>query len=129
MKKIILMLPCIAAVAIATFVGKQAYESNAYESNELLMANVEALADNEEFTCVMEKDNCNIRVGRYAKLQAFIYKYNGYGNIEYGDEIDITDLTCVYAAATIFNFLKPRVRCGEDVKCNDIVRMYNFIKK
>ncbi|MBR1666055.1 MAG: hypothetical protein IJ699_07540 [Bacteroidaceae bacterium] len=48
MKKKILMLPCIAAVAIATLVGKQAYEANAYESNELLMANVEALADNEE---------------------------------------------------------------------------------
>ena len=126
MKKKIFMLPCIAAVAIATFVGKQAYESSAHKSNELLMANVEALADNEEFKCVMEKDDCHVRVGRYAKLQAFINKYSGYGNLEYGDEINITDLTCIYSAATIFNFWKPRVRCGEDYRCIDIARMYGF---
>lgn len=47
MKKKILMLPCIAAVAIASFVGKQTLESSAYESNELLMANVEALSSSE----------------------------------------------------------------------------------
>lgn len=42
------MLPCIAAVAIATFVGKQAYESSAYESNSLLAQNVEALSSGED---------------------------------------------------------------------------------
>ena len=38
------MLPCIAAVAIATFVGKKTFESYAYETRSLLMQNVEALA-------------------------------------------------------------------------------------
>lgn len=42
------MLPCIAAVAIATFVGKQAYESSALESNSLLAQNVEALSSGED---------------------------------------------------------------------------------
>ena len=47
-KKIFLMLPCIAAVAIATFVGKKTFESHAYEANSLLMQNVEALAKDKE---------------------------------------------------------------------------------
>lgn len=42
-KKILLMLPCVAAVAIGTFVGTKALKSNASE-NSLLMANVEALS-------------------------------------------------------------------------------------
>lgn len=46
-KKVIMMLPCIAAVAFATVVGKKTFESHAYETNSLLMQNVEALTDNE----------------------------------------------------------------------------------
>jgi len=41
------MLPCIAAVAIATFVGAKSFKTSAYESNDLLMQNVEALAKND----------------------------------------------------------------------------------
>lgn len=47
-KKLFMMLPCIAAVAIAIIVGKKTYESNAYESSSLLMQNVEALASHSE---------------------------------------------------------------------------------
>lgn len=43
MKKKIFLLPCIAAVAIATFVGAKSFKTSAYESNDLLMQNVEAL--------------------------------------------------------------------------------------
>lgn len=46
-KNLLLMLPCIAAVATATFVGTKALKSNACETNALLMANVEALSNNE----------------------------------------------------------------------------------
>ena len=44
-KKVFIMLPCIAAVAIATFVGKKTLDSHAFESDGLLVQNVEALAD------------------------------------------------------------------------------------
>ena len=56
-KKFFLMLPCIAAVAIATFVGKKTFESYAYEASSLLMQNVEALADpNEDWSdCPRDK--------------------------------------------------------------------------
>ena len=47
MKKKIFLLPCIAAVAIATFVGAKSFKTNAYESNELLLANVEAMSKQE----------------------------------------------------------------------------------
>lgn len=48
-KKIFLMLPCIAAVAIATFVGKKTFESNEFETDELFLQNVEALSAGEGF--------------------------------------------------------------------------------
>lgn len=47
MKKKFMMLSCIAAVAIATVVGKKTYESHAYETSSLLMQNVEALAEDD----------------------------------------------------------------------------------
>ena len=47
MKKKFLLLPCIAAVAIATFVGTTPFDSNVGGSNNLLLANVEALSENE----------------------------------------------------------------------------------
>lgn len=52
------MLPCIAAVAIATFVGTKAFKSNASGSNALLMANVEALSLRESatYSCEAEAD-------------------------------------------------------------------------
>ena len=43
-KKSLFILPCIAAVAIATFVGTKALKSNACENNNLLIQNVEALS-------------------------------------------------------------------------------------
>jgi len=42
------MLLCIAAVATAAFVGKKTFESHAYETNNLLMQNVEALTKPEQ---------------------------------------------------------------------------------
>lgn len=42
------MLSCVAAVAIATFVGKKAYEPSLNESSDLLKQNVEALTQGNE---------------------------------------------------------------------------------
>lgn len=47
-KKVLLILPCIAAVAIATFVGKKTFESNAFEGKGLFLQNVEALTAGED---------------------------------------------------------------------------------
>ena len=47
-KKVLVMLPCIAAVAIAAFVGKKTSGLNAYGSSSLLMQNVEALASDDD---------------------------------------------------------------------------------
>jgi len=74
MKKKVIMLSCIAAVAIATFVGTKALQSNAYE-NGLLTQNVEALSKsegNKKYTC-------------------YILKYSEHGRL-YRDCI-----TCTYA--------------------------------
>jgi len=47
MKKRVITLSCIAAVAIATLVGTKTLQSNAYESNGLFIQNVEALAQSD----------------------------------------------------------------------------------
>lgn len=47
-KKVFIMLPCIAAVAIATFVGKKTFEKNAFDSNAMLTQNVEALSQGDD---------------------------------------------------------------------------------
>jgi len=53
-----MMLSCIAAVAIAAFVGKKTFESHAYEASSLLMQNVEALATGAD-----SQDNCHYTNG------------------------------------------------------------------
>ena len=47
MRKRIILLSCITAIAIATFVGTKALEPNAYE-NGLLAQNVEALSQSDQ---------------------------------------------------------------------------------
>ena len=69
-KKNFLTLPCIAAVAIATFVGKKTFESHAYETSSLLMQNVEALTANES----KGNSKCNGLLG----LCSFQCPYCGY---------------------------------------------------
>lgn len=46
-KKVFLMLPCIAAVAIATFISKKSFESKSMGYEVLLAQNVEALSKDE----------------------------------------------------------------------------------
>ncbi len=52
------MLSCIAAVAIAAFVGKMSLGQHAYESDDLLRLNVEALSTGTE-----TEDDCDYKNG------------------------------------------------------------------
>ena len=64
------MLPCIAAVAIATYVGKKTFESHANETSSLLMQNIEALS-NPEFGDGGESESdypCSMGTPRYARV-------------------------------------------------------------
>lgn len=49
-----MLLSCVVAAAIVTFVGKNNFESNAHESNDLIMANIEALTQSETYFQVRE---------------------------------------------------------------------------
>lgn len=47
-KKVFMMLPCIAAIAIVSGYGSiKTYQSHTYDKYDLLTANVEALSDTE----------------------------------------------------------------------------------
>jgi len=137
MKKKIFLLPCIAAVAIATFVGAKSFKTNASESNELLLQNVEALSQNNKnkdddggFNYVLNKDDCNVKVGSYAGFSAFVakFKFSGSANLRTGDYIDLTDFTALYTPACWYHYFCTKVRLGEDIRCADLMREFNFSK-
>ena len=68
------MLPCIAAIAIATFVGTKAFKSNASKENCLFLANVEALADDESTgvgACAGPSKYEEVNHTRKAQVEAF----------------------------------------------------------
>ena len=81
-----MMLSCIAAVAIATVVGKKTYESHAYETSSLLMQNVEALAQEgtdepypaEREKCITEGGNWNMAsVCKQSGFESVVCKISG----------------------------------------------------
>lgn len=69
-----MMLSCIAAVAIATVVGKKTYESHAYETSSLLMQNVEALTKTEQWGYKAVTGPCP-RPKEYKRWQVCTYGY------------------------------------------------------
>jgi hypothetical protein len=78
MKKKVITLSCIAAVAIATFVGTKVLQSNVYE-NGLLSQNVEALSRGDYYNnppivrCVGQPTStCYVNVGSNIMM---IYSY------------------------------------------------------
>lgn len=90
------MLSCIAAVTIATFVGKKTYEKNAFESNALLAQNVEALSQGDTGGGASE---CEFGDPIYARIGTFYGKtnkrvhYNGGGNVDHVFK-DVTYTEC-----------------------------------
>ena len=68
------MLPCIAAIAIATFVGTKTLKSNASECDELLLANTEALSMSESPKPV--DDKIAVRNGRGLKCYSISHYQN-----------------------------------------------------
>lgn len=106
-KEVFLMLPCIAAIAIATFVGKKSFVSNLYEGNELLVQNVEALSssgedDYDSSVCNTGGEHNAIVEVATGKVQARVH-YNDGINGTYGlDEVfDINyKRCCAYGIGT-----------------------------
>ncbi len=64
-KKVFMMLPCIAAVAIATYVGEKTFESHANDTSNLLMQNVEALSQRDGSVFVTLWKNSHVPLMRY----------------------------------------------------------------
>lgn len=80
------LLPCIAAVAIATFVGAKSFKTNASESNDLLLASVEALTQNTgggeyEFPDGYPyTSTCNVAIGKRRRCKVEIITCQGGGS-------------------------------------------------
>lgn len=81
-KKVFMMLPCIAAVAIATVFGKKTVESHAYETDGLLAQNVEALAKDGEYEYpdgYPYTSTCNVSISKWKRCKVEIITCQGGG--------------------------------------------------
>lgn len=101
MKKKKIMLPCIAAVAIATFVAAKSFQTNASESANLLLAYVEALSQDETYFKVKERNSnsCTIHVGAKGKIKLLggtILTADANGDITFDGEIVCSGMGDVY---------------------------------
>ena len=59
-KKVFIMLPCTAAVAIATFICKKSLTQSGGKVSDLLLQNVEALAQKEDSVSELHYSNIHI---------------------------------------------------------------------
>lgn len=117
------ILSSIFAIALMAVVGMGISKNvNSNENlSKLALGNIEALAlingedGSDEFNCSLGKDECKITVTAQIapKLKE---KFNI--TVTVGFTVDLTDFTKVYSAP-LPN--KPRVRCGTDVFCNDLL--------
>ena len=87
-----MLLSCVVAAAIVTFVGKNNFESNAHESNDLIMANIEALTQSETYFQVRERQTstCTIHVGAGGQIKLLggtILKADASGNITFDGQV------------------------------------------
>ena len=86
MRKTLFALPCMAAIALAAFVGMRTLERNKNINETLLMANVEALTEEEVLPSVKCGTNENYEWGvicpGHSHLIGFkgvVYSYNAVG--------------------------------------------------
>ncbi|MCF2709812.1 NVEALA domain-containing protein [Bacteroides pyogenes] len=95
------MLPCIVVVAIATFVAAKSFQTNASESDNLLLANVEALSQDETYFKVKERNSnsCIIHGGAKGKIKLLggsILTADANGDITFDGEIICSGTGDVY---------------------------------
>lgn len=138
-KKAFLMLPCIAAVAIATFVGKKTFESSALERNNILLENVEALSQGDDGD--YDASDCNSGEPRYSFVKVASgksqtrthYSGNVGGNDGIDDGIDViidmTFIQCIAEGSGTYKGNNYRYNTGMGtpsyVKCNGPQGHYN----
>lgn len=70
-KKVFVMLPCIASVAIAMFIGKKSLTQNGGEARDLLLQNVEALAQKGD----------PVSEQHYSNIHFACFKTTNYGGV------------------------------------------------
>ena len=115
MKKKFLLLPCIAAVAIATFVGTKTLKSNAYSANSLLLQNVEALTDDNEADDSADRNACLQKGGNWN--MASVCKASGFENAkcEISGEVTVCGVTVKgnYSRGSKYRIAWARYECVE----------------
>lgn len=123
MKKKLLYVLFTVAILISAGYGFYRSMNSHINLSDMTLNNVLALAnienpdpgENGDFNCSLTKDYCTFRVTAEL-IPVLKEKFNI--DVSIGITIDLTDFTKVYAAA-VPN--KPRVRCGIDVLCNDLL--------
>lgn len=116
MKKIISILAVLFTLLLSVLVVNSIVHSN---YDPVLWANVEALTNNEndEFNCVMYKDECSYTIDSYLTLGIIIRRFPGM-DVGIGHTVDLSSGTQMYREKLPG---EAGVRCGRDITCNDFL--------
>jgi hypothetical protein len=128
-KKFLIALTILGTVAVATINvvvnGKTPIMSN------VTLQNLEAFADESSseagggFNCMMKKDPCTFTAS--LAIHVAILKRFGFAEAALNVEVDITKGTQIYYQKSFYWPTDERVRCGQDVTCNDYQRQMGLI--
>lgn len=115
MKKQIIVLSCVAAVAIATFVGKKAYEPSLNESSNLLKQNVEALTQGNEEPYPEERKACIEKGGNWNMASVCVASGFESSNCTVAGEITIFGVTVKgsYEKGKMYSLPWARYECKD----------------
>ena len=114
MRKIFFVL-VLATTAFAVIAKKMYFTT---PESDLILANVEALSQSEnEFACVLTKDECSFTISTDAQLE-IVKKVFSLFDASIGATVDLSSGTQIYRQK---RFWESGVRCGTDVTCNDFI--------
>lgn len=119
MKKKACFVLVFGVVVIAfAIIGKRGSFKMPSES-DLLLANVEALSQNENsYDCILTKDECKFVIKTQGQMNILVSKLGMYGAI-IGATVDLSSGTQIYKRKS---WWQNGVRCGNDITCNDFLK-------
>ena len=119
MKKKACFVLVFGVVVIAfAIIGKRGSFKTPSES-DLLLANVEALSQNENsYDCILTKDECKFVIKTQGQMNILVSKLGMYGAI-IGATVDLSSGTQIYKRKS---WWQNGVRCVNDITCNDFLK-------
>lgn len=126
MKRFVISALVGIALSVASY-GVYQTQSSKETMSDILLANIEALGDNNpetgEFKCALHKDDCKFTITSDAEIQQIRIKYP-FMSLFVGLTLNLTSATQIYTTPLPG---EPRVKCGENITCNALLRQLGVL--